>query len=144
MDEFQVLQRKTRPCNHGIAVTRASVGTCAAEVGTTITTSGEDGLVTAETVEGTILHVESDNTNTLAVLHDQVESEVFDEEVCVVTKRLSVKGVEDSMASTVGGGGAAVSLAALAILQGLTTKRALVDLALFCPGERDTVVFKLK
>jgi len=37
-----------------------------------------------ETVKSSILHVEGNDTNTLSVLHDEIKSEVFDEEVGVV------------------------------------------------------------
>jgi len=80
-------------------------------------------------VESSILHVESDNTNALAVLHDQVEGEVFNEEVGVVAERLAVEGVENGVASSVSGGSAAVGLSSLAVLERLTTERTLVDFA---------------
>ena len=48
----------------------------------------------AETVQGAVLHVEGDNTNTLAVLHDQVEREVLDEEVGVVAEGLAIECVQ--------------------------------------------------
>ena len=83
-----------------------------------------------ETVEGAVFHVESNDTNTLAILHNKIECEVFNEEVCVVAKRLAVKRVEERMASTVSRSSASVRLATLAELQRLTTERALIDLAL--------------
>lgn len=41
-----------------------------------------------------VLEVECDHTAALAILHDEVHGEVFDEVVAVVAQRLSVKGVE--------------------------------------------------
>lgn len=144
LDKFQILQRKTGACNHGVTVAGACVGTCAAEVGTSITTGGKDGLVAAEAMKGSILHVESNDANTLAVLHDQVKSEIFNEKVGVVAKGLAVERVKYGMASTIGGGGAAISLAPLAVLEGLATKSTLVNLSLLRPREWDTVVFQLR
>lgn len=96
-----------------------------------------------EAVERTVFHVERNDTNTLAILHDQVQGKVFNEEIRVVSQRLAVKGVEESVASTVSSRGATVRLTTFAILQRLTTKGTLVDLPLLGTGERNTVVFEL-
>ena len=130
LDEFQVLEGKACASNHGITVARARVRTRAAEVSASITTSRQDGLVCTETVKSTVFHIQRNNTDALAILHDQVKSKVLDEEVGVVTEGLAVEGVEEGVAGTVGRGGATVSLATLAELEGLTTERTLVDLAL--------------
>jgi hypothetical protein len=95
-------------------------------------------------MEGTILHVECNNTNTFAVLHDQVECEVLDEEVSVVTEGLAIKSVEESMTGTVSSGCAAVCLTTLSVLQRLTTKGTLINFSFLRPGERHTVVLKLR
>ena len=91
--------------------------TSAAEVGASITTGGQDGLVSTETMQRTVFHVQSDDTDTLAILHDEIKSKVLDEEVGIVAQGLAIEGVEDSVASTVGGGGAAVGLSTLAVLE---------------------------
>jgi hypothetical protein len=99
--------------------------------------------VSPETVERTVFHVERNDTNTLAILHDQVQGKIFDEEIRVVSERLAVKGVEEGVASTVSSRSATVRLTTFAILQRLTTKGTLVDLPLLGTGERNTVVFEL-
>ena len=132
LDELQILQRKTSTSNHSVTVTRASVCTRAAEVGTSVTTSCQNGLVGTEAVEGTVLHVQSNDTDTLAVLHDEIKREVFDEEVGVMAERLAVESVEERVTGTVRRRGAAVCLAALAELERLATECTLVDLALLC------------
>ena len=83
-----------------------------------------------ETVERAVFHVQSHDTDALAALHDEVKGEVLDEEVGVVAERLAIERVEESVSSTISGSSAAVGLATLAVLEGLTTERALVDLAL--------------
>jgi hypothetical protein len=100
--------------------------------------------VGAEAVEGAVLEVEGNDTDTLAVLHQEVDREELDEEVGVVAERLAVEGVEKSVAGTVGSGGAAVGLATLAELERLTTEGTLVDLALLGTREGDTVVLELR
>jgi len=115
----------------------------AREVGTTVSSGGKDSLVRAETVKGTILHVQGENTAALAILHDEVQGEVLDEEVGVVAEGLAIKGVKNRVAGTISDSGATVGLTTLAKLQTLTTKGTLVDLALLGSGEGDTVVLQL-
>lgn len=68
--------------------------TRAAKVSSSIATGSQDSLVSSEAVEGAIFHVECNDTNTLAVLHDQVKSKVLDEEVGVMAERLAVEGMK--------------------------------------------------
>ena len=143
LHELEILQRKSGARNHGITVTGASVCTRAAKVRTAVTAGSEDGLVCAESVQGAVLHVQCHYTDALAALHDEVQSEVLDEEVGVVAQRLAVKGVQESMSGTISGSSAAVGLATLAELKRLTTKGALVDLAFLSTGERHTIVLEL-
>ena len=130
LDEFQVLERESGTSDHGVSITRASMRARAAEVGASVAAGGENGLVRSEAMKRAVFHVERDNTDTLAVLHDEVEREVLDEEVCVVAEGLAVERVEESVASTVGRSRATVGLATLTVLQRLTTERTLVNLAL--------------
>lgn len=89
LDEFKILQRETSPGDHGVAVTSAGVRRGAREVSSAVASSGEDGIVGSETVEGAVFLVVSHNADALSfVVHDEVHSEILDEEVCVVAKRL--------------------------------------------------------
>ena len=117
--------------------------TCATEVSTTITSGGQNGLVSTETVEGPIFHIQSDDTNTFSVLHDEVEGKVFNEEVGVVPERLPVECMQDGMPRSVRSSSTTVSLTALPKLEGLTTERPLVDLAINSTREWHTKVFQL-
>jgi hypothetical protein len=143
LHKLQILQRQTSTGDHGIAITRASVCGRAREVGPSVTTSRENGLVGTETVKGSVLHVEGNDTDTLAVLHNQVQGEVFDKVLRVMSQGLAVECVENGVAGTVGSGGASVSLATLAELERLSTKGTLVDLAFLRSGEGYTVVLEL-
>ena len=129
LHELKVLQRKTSTGDHGVTVAGASVCARAGEVRTAVTAGRENGLVRAEPVKGTVLHVERHNADALAVFHDQIEREVLDEEVRVVPEGLAVQGVEEGMTGTVGGSSTPIRLPALAELEGLTTERTLVYLA---------------
>lgn len=130
LHELKILQGQAGTRNHRVTVTRASVRTRAAEVRSPVTTGGQDSLVCTEAVEGAILHVQRDDTNAFAVLHDEIECEVLDEEVGVVPEGLAVERVEESVPGTIRRRCAAVGLATLAVLQRLTAESTLVDLAL--------------
>ena len=55
-------------------------------------------------MECAVFHVQSNDTHALAVLHDQVEGKVLDEEVGVVTQRLAVERVQVGITGTVNDG----------------------------------------
>jgi hypothetical protein len=99
--------------------------------------------VGAEAVQGTVLHVECNDTDTLTILHDQVKSEVLDEEVGVVTEGLAVEGMQESVSGTVSGCCTPVGLASLAVVERLSTECSLVNFTLLCPGEGKTEVLEL-
>jgi hypothetical protein len=126
LDELKILVGKTSTSDHGHTVTGTGVGGSAAEVGTAVTTGGENGVVGEEAVQGTIFLIVGEDTTALAILHDQVESEVLDEVVGVVAERLAVESVEKSVAGTISGSAATVGLATLAVLLGLSTESTLV------------------
>lgn len=126
LDKLEILVGETSTGNHGHTVTSASVSRRAAEVGTSVATGGEDGVVGEESVESAVLLVVGEDTTALAVLHNQVKGEVLDEVVGVVAQRLAVQGVQKGVAGSVGGGAASVGLATLAILLRLTTESSLV------------------
>ena len=143
LNELHVLVGKTGTSDHSHTVTSASVGRSAREVSTTVSTSGENGVVGAEAVESTVLLVVGNDTLALAVLHDQVNGEELDEVVGVVPKRLAVESVQKSVSGTIGGGAAAVGLTTLAVVLALTTESTLVNLALVGSREGAAVVLEL-
>lgn len=97
----------------------------------------------AEPVDLAVLEAEGHDAAALAVLHDQVESKVLDEEGAVVPHGLAVEGVQERVTGTISDSAAPVSLAALAEVVALTTESPLVDLTLLGTGERHTVVLEL-
>jgi hypothetical protein len=126
LNELHILVGKTSTGDHGHTVTSASVSRGTREVSTSVTTSGQDGVLSAESVNGTILLVVGNDTLALAVLHDQVGGEVLDEVVGVVAEGLAVESVKKSVTGSVSGGATSVGLATLAELLGLSTEGSLV------------------
>lgn len=126
LNELQILVGETSTGNHGHTVTGTGVGRRAAEVGTAVTTGGEDSVLGKESVEGTVLLVVGQDTTALTIFHDQVEGEELNEVVGAVSQGLTVESVQEGVASSVSGGAASVCLTTLSVLLRLTTKGTLV------------------
>lgn len=144
LNEFKILKRKTSAHDHSITVTGASVRTSATEVSTSVSSGGQNSLVGPESVQCTIFHVESNHTNTFAILHYKIQGEIFDEKVRVMTERLAVERVKKRVPCSVGGSSTAICLTSFAEFQRLATESTLINLALLRPGERDTKMFELQ
>jgi hypothetical protein len=95
-------------------------------------------------VQRAVLHVEGDYTNTFTTFHDQVKSEILDEEVGVVAKGLAIQSVEDGMPGAISSSSTPIRLSTLAIFERLSTKSPLVDFTLVCSREGDAIVFELE
>ena len=70
-----------------------------------------------KTMQRAILHVQRYDTDTLAILHNEVQSKIFDKKVGVVSQGLPVKCVEKGMTSTISGSSTTVSLSPFAVFQ---------------------------
>src|ERR1041385_4466682 len=98
----------------------------------------------AEAMDRAVVEVERDDAAAAAfVVHDQVDGEVFDEELRRVSQRLAVHGVQHGVAGAVGGRAGALRRA-LAEMRGHAAERPLIDLAVFLsPRERHAPVLEL-
>ena len=63
------------------------VGRGGGEVGLARATGGHDGVLGAEPVDSTVLEAEGDHAAALSVLHQQVQGEVLDKVVAVVSEK---------------------------------------------------------
>ncbi len=73
---------------------------------------------------------------------DQIEREVFDEELDLVLQRLLVQRVQHRVPGPVGGGAGPLR-GALAVMRGHAAERPLIDPALLGAAERHAVMFQL-
>ena len=73
-------------------------------------------------------------------LHDEIEGEVFDHVGGIEGQGAAVEGVEHGVAGAVGRRGAAIRLAALAVVEGLPPEGALVDLSVLRTRERQAII----
>lgn len=78
-----------------------------------------------------------------AIGHDEVEREIFNEELRIVLQRLAVKRMQDGMAGTVSGSACALNRRTIAEILHVAAKGALIDLAFFRTRERHAVMLKL-
>ena len=83
LHEFHVLHRQAGAQHHAAAVAGAGVRRGAREIGAAIAAGGKDHAVSAEAMQRTRRHVERHHAAAGAVLHDQIEGEIFDEELAL-------------------------------------------------------------
>ena len=86
-------------------------------------------------MDGSVVQLEADHAAHRALgVPDEVDCEIFDEELALRPQRLTVQSVQDGVAGAVGGGASALR-DAFAIVGRHAAERALVDLAFFSAGE---------
>ena len=144
LHELHVLQWQAGAQHHAAAVAGADVCRGAGEVGAAITAGRQNHHIADETVNRAVIHVESDDATAAAgVVHDQVDSEIFDVEFGVMLERLAVHGVQHGVAGAVSRGAGALR-GALAVMRGHAAERTLIDFAVFLAArERHAPVFEL-
>lgn len=144
LHELQILARQASPRRHPAPVSGTSMRRRARKVRPSVTPRRQHRIRRLEPMQRPILEVEGDNAPTRTVIHEKIESEVLDEVVAIVFKRLSVQGVEEGVAGAVGDAAAPMRLPALSEVQRLSTEGALVDPSVFRSGKRHAVVFQLE
>ncbi len=139
LDEFHVLQWQPRAQHHGVAVTGTGVSRGAGLVDPTAAASGDDGHIGAEPMNRPVLETPSEQTAARAILvHQEVHGEILDKEACLVLEALLIERVQDGVAGPIRGGAGPIRHVALGIICRVSTKAALVDLALVGTAERHT------
>ena len=143
LHELHVLARQAGAQHHGVAVAGAGMRRGAGQEGAPVAAGGQHHGLRPEAVDGAVFQVPGDHPAAGAFLvHDQVEGEVFDEELHVVLQRLLIQRVQDGVAGAVGGG-AGAHRRRLAVILHVAAERALVDAAVLGAAERHAVVFQL-
>ena len=108
LDELHVLERQAGAEHHRIAVAGAGVRARRGEIDAAIAAGGEHHRLRAEAMDRPVVEAQGDDAAALAVLHDQVEREIFDEEVGVILQALLIERVKHGVAGAVGGGAGAL------------------------------------
>ena len=89
------------------------------------------------------MHMADDAAACALIVHDQVEREIFDEELRRMAQRLAVQRVQHGVAGAVGGGAGALRGRAFAEIGGHAAERALIDLAFLGAREGHAVMLQL-
>ena len=144
LDKFWVFDWESSPGDHTAAITSACVSTSAREVGSTVASSGNNGLIGLHSVDSAISHVVGHDSSALFVLHEQVHGKVFDEEDAIVSKSTTKERVKHRVTGTISHSCASVGLTTLAKVSRLASESPLVDLTLASSAERHTVGLELK
>ena len=142
LDELHVLQRQAGAQHHGVAVAGAGVGGGAGEIGAAVAAGGQHGHLGAEAVDGAVVQVPRDDAAHAALVGDEVEGEILDEEFGRMLQRLLVERVQHGMAGAVGGGAGALR-DAFAEFRGHAAEGTLVDLARLGAAEGHAVMLEL-
>ena len=142
LDEFHVLQRQAGAQGHAAAVAGAGVGRGAGEIGPAIAAGGQHHGLGREPVHRAVVELPGGDAPADAVVHDQVEGEIFDEELDRLAQRLAVHGVQHGVAGAVGRGAGALDRG-LAVVTGHAAERPLIDLAFRGAREGHAPMFEL-
>ena len=98
----------------------------------------------AEPVDAAVLQAPRHDAAAHAfIVHDQVEREVFDEELHVVAQALLVQRVQHGMPGSVGRGAGAQRGRTVAVFRHVAAERTLVDPPVLGAAERHAVMFQL-
>mmetsp|Transcript_13059 Transcript_13059/g.24770 ORF Transcript_13059/g.24770 Transcript_13059/m.24770 type:complete len:462 (-) Transcript_13059:507-1892(-) len=143
LDKLQVLQGNACPGSHRPSVPGTGVCAGGREPSPAVSSRRQDGLVSLEPVDRSILHAQGHHTLALPILHDQVKREILHEELGVVLHRLAVERVKHSVPSPVGSARTPVGLAALPEVKALSSKGPLVDLPVFRAREGQSRILEL-
>eukprot|EP01084_Bolivina_argentea_P137075 241402_1 len=112
LDELHIRVGQASTADHGATITGASLGGGGGEEAAAEATGGQDGVLGAETVDGTVIDAHGHQTVADTVHDDQIQRVVLVEEVDTVLEGLTVKGVEHGVTGTItGAAGAAGELA---------------------------------
>ena len=90
LHELHVLVGKASPGHHGSGVAGASVGRGGAEIGLAVTSGSQNGVLGPESVNGTVLKAKSNDSDAFAIFHQEIESEVFNEVVAIVSEIIDI------------------------------------------------------
>ena len=144
LDEFHVLQRQPGAQHHGVAVAGAGVRRGAGLVDPAASARRDNGHVGAEAVDRSVLETPGEQAAADAILvHQQVESEILDEEARLVLQALLVERVQDRVAGAIRRGAGPIRHVALGIFRRVAAEPPLVDLAGIGTAERHAQMLEL-
>ena len=141
--ELGILNWESSSSDHTTTVTCACVRACAREVGAAVATCGHDRVSSLHPVDCAIGHVVGHDATAFAIFHEEIHRKVLHKEDAVVAKGTTEERVQHRVSGTVSDGTAAVGLATLAEVRGLTSEGSLVNLTFAGSAEGHAVRLEL-
>ena len=142
LDELHILQWQSGAQCHRIAVAGADMRLGRREIGAAAASGRQHHDMRPKQMQGAVFKTPRDDPAARAVLHDEIEREVFDKKLGIMPEALLVEGMQQRVAGPVGGGAGAFGQP-LAPLHGVAAKRALIDMAVLGARERHAEMFEL-
>ena len=96
-----------------------------------------------ETVDGAIFHAHGDNAAAFAIFHNQIEREIFDEEIRIIFQALLIQAVQHRVTGPVGRCGSTLNGRALTHILHMAAKGALINCAVCVAAKRNAGMLKL-
>ena len=143
LHELHILERQARAQHERIAVARAGVRSGAGEKDAPVAAGRDNRLLGAEAVNAAVFEAQGHDAAAHALVHDEIEREILDEELGRMAQRLAIKRVQHGVAGAVRGGAGALGGRAFAEIGGHAAERALIDPAVLGAAEGHAVMLKL-
>jgi hypothetical protein len=130
---------------HGIAIACARVCGSTRKEGPAVTTRGEHRILGVNAMNGPVFHIQGHDADASTFLvHDQVKGEVLDKVSGIKGERASVERMQHGVSRTIRRRRTAIGLSAFAEMERLSTKGALIDLAIVRSRKGQTKGFQLQ
>jgi hypothetical protein len=145
LHKFVILTGQSGPQRHGISIASTSVRRGTTEISPAISTSRQDSILGKDAMNCSIFHIERHDSDTSATgIHEQLQTKVFNKVGGIKGQRSSVQGMEHGMSGPIGRGGTPMRLSALAKMQRLAAKGALINPAIVRAGKGQTKLFQFQ
>ena len=102
LDKFHILQWQASAQDHAAAIAGAGMRRSCGEIGAAIATSCQHDSVALKPVYAAIFHAHGDHAAAFAIFHDEVEGEIFNEEIRVIFQALLIQSMQHRVTGTVG------------------------------------------
>ena len=129
LDKLHVLQWQASAQDHAAAIAGTGMRRSCGEISAAITTGGQHDSMALKPVNASIFHAHGNHATAFAIFHDEVEREIFNEEVRVIFQALLIQSMQHSVPRTVGGSGGTLNGWAFAHILHMPAKGPLIDSA---------------
>ena len=143
LHEFHILKRKPGAQHHAATVTGAGMRRSCGEIRTAISARCQHDGVALETVDRAIFHAHGDNAAAFAIFHNQIEREIFDEEIRIIFQALLIQAVQHRVTGPVGRRGRALNGGAFAHILHVAAKGSLINCAVGIAAKRNAGMLQL-